>query len=502
MWSSTMTALHSKPGSRQETIWDGVNRLIDAAPGIRDLQAHGLHLLAARRWREVGKPIPGDLAFAELWAAFRVNAARTILERIRLVCPGPLLVIKGPAVASRYPSAELRPFLDLDLLVRDPEAAQSALLADGFEAVPSRLHPETVHHLQPLQLRGTPLSIELHRRPKWIEGLRVPDFDELLEGAAPAALGVDGILTLPPPQHALVLTAHLWAHDPLARLLRVLDVAVMAEAADPQELEQLVGAWKMERSWRVTSALADALFRRGERPLPLRLWARNLTSAREASILRMHAARILAPFSIQPVGRAVPAAGAAVGGLLRPQPYESWRGKIWRTVRQIANPRMRTSEHARAVATIAVAEREPAPAAETMTVAEPEPAPAAETMTVTEPEHETGWSGRGWPVASILWAAAACLAVALDADVAVRAPIVVVFLLVCPGLALVRLIRIPAVSVQLSLGIALSMALDVLVPALLLYAGAWSPPAALATLAALTVAGAVTELVRRRPTPA
>lgn len=342
-------ALQGTEHARQMTIWRGVDRLIDASPGLRDLQAHGLHLLAARRYRALGVPVPPDLVRAELWAAFRTNASRTLLERIRLACEGPVILIKGPAVAMRYPEPTLRPFLDVDLIVADPDAAQAALLAAGFEPVASRLHPETVHHLHPLQLPDVPLSVELHRHPKWIQGLRTPSLDELLDGSEPAALGFSGILTLKPAYHALVLAAHLWAHDPLARLLRIVDVAVMAEAAEPGELDDLVDAWGLDRPWQATNAVADALFRGSRQPLPLRLWARNLRTAREATVLEMHVARCLAPFSVLPRRRALRAARTALAGVLQPQPYESWRGKLTRTAQQLRHPSMRRSEHAHGV---------------------------------------------------------------------------------------------------------------------------------------------------------
>jgi hypothetical protein len=341
--------LDSTENSEQMSIWGGVDRLIDAAPGLRDLQAHGLHLLAARRYRSLGTPVPPDLVRAELWAAFRTNASHTLLERIRFACEGDIILIKGPAVAIGYPDTALRPFLDLDLIVADPDAAQAALIAAGFEPVASRLHPETTHHLHPLQLPGVPLSVELHRHPKWIDGLRTPSFDELLEGSEAAALEVEGILTLKPAYHALVLAVHLWAHDPLARLLRLVDVAVMREAAEPRELERLVDAWGLERPWRMTVGVADALFYGAEEPIPLRLWARSLRTAREATVLEMHAARCLAPFSVLPKRRAFRAAWRAVAGVLRPQPYESWRGKLRRTAQQLRRPSMRRSEHARGV---------------------------------------------------------------------------------------------------------------------------------------------------------
>jgi hypothetical protein len=331
-------------------IWEGVDRLIDAAPSVLDLQAHGLHLLAARRWRALGVPVPQDVARAELWAELRVTAARTLLERIRATCEGPIVLIKGPAVSTAYPDPALRPFLDLDLLVADPTAAQTALLAAGFEPVPARMHPETMHHLHPLQLPGSPLSLELHERPKWIEGRPQPSFDELIAGCEPARFGVEGILTLQPAYHALVLVAHLWAHDPSARLLRFLDVAVLSEAAPSGELDRLADAWAMRRPWTATRSVADALFRGSREPLSMRLWARNLSKAREPKVFELHASRCLSPFFVLPPRLAARAAGKAAAGLFRPQPYEGWGGKLRRTAQQLRHPAMRRSVHGREVA--------------------------------------------------------------------------------------------------------------------------------------------------------
>jgi hypothetical protein len=117
---------------------------------------------------------------------------------------------------------------------------------------------------------------------------------------------------------------------------------------------------------------------------------------------------------------------------------------------------------------------------------------------VSRTQHDSSASTRAslaWLVISSAWGAAAIVAVGLDASSAYRAPIVLPFVLVCPGLALVRLLGIPTATARLSLGVALSLVLAVLVPAALLYAGAWSPAAALAILIAVAVAAATIELV-------
>lgn len=497
-----MTATHQD--SAGGTLWEGVDRLIDSAPGLRDLQSHGLHLLAARRWRELGRPIPSDLAIAELWGAFRTNEARALLKQIRDACDGPMILIKGLAAAAFYPDPSLRPFLDLDLLVGDPEKLQAILIESGLEPVRSKLHPETVHHLHPLQLPGSPLSVELHRHPKWVDGLTVPSFDDFVRGAE-ESLDVDGVLALRPAHHTLVLTAHLWAQDPLTKLLRVLDVAVTAEAADSRELARLVDDWGLVAHWRTTVRVVDALFRGAEPPFPLRTWARGIRRAGEPSVLSMHMGRCLAPFSVAPFPRAFPAFAAAVAGLVRPQPYETWSSKLARTARQLHDPSMRRSEHARAVAETLL---EPRPAAEASpslpdSASKIEPSlvvpQRASAVGTSEPQtpHPTATSAASfaWLAISTAWAALAILAVGLDVDELVRVPAVLGFVLLCPGLALVRALGLRSLGVQLSVAVALSMALVVLVPAALLYAGVWSPVAALAILISVTLGAAVTEVL-------
>jgi hypothetical protein len=79
-----------------------------------------------------------------------------------------------------------------------------------------------------------------------------------------------------------------------------------------------------------------------------------------------------------------------------------------------------------------------------------------------------------------------------------RPLVVLAFLLVCPGLALVRLLRIGEAVTELTLGVALSVALAVVVPVAMLYAGDWSPKQSLALLIAATLAASVPELLRPR----
>lgn len=78
-----------------------------------------------------------------------------------------------------------------------------------------------------------------------------------------------------------------------------------------------------------------------------------------------------------------------------------------------------------------------------------------------------------------------------------RALVVVPFLLVFPGLAWVRLLRLADKITMLMLAIALSVVIDTVVSGALVYAGARSPNTALAIVIALTLCGGVVEVIIR-----
>lgn len=328
-------------------MWDGVDRLVDRAPGLADLRSHQLELFAARRWRALGLPVPPELVEEERLAAVVVLTAPILLERARAAYDGPMLLMKGPEVASRYPDPALRLFKDLDLLVDDVEAAQRALLAAGFRAVGDPALYEGIHHLRPLAFPGLPLTVELHSRPKWIEGLEPPPSTELFGLASGAEAGVDGVLALPPAHHALVLAAHSWGHEPLRRMRDLVDVAAVAQGLDRDELRGLAAAWRMERAWTTTIGAADALFLGGSPPWAVRVWARNLAKVRERTVLENHLARWLSDFWALPAQDAVRALGSTFAGEVRPAPGEGWGAKLSRSARAVRNALLRRSEHER-----------------------------------------------------------------------------------------------------------------------------------------------------------
>jgi len=65
------------------------------------------------------------------------------------------------------------------------------------------------------------------------------------------------------------------------------------------------------------------------------------------------------------------------------------------------------------------------------------------------------------------------------------------FILICPGMALVRLLHLDDVLVEVTLALGLSLALDALVATVILYSGRWSPRLILFLLAAVSLAAVV-----------
>jgi hypothetical protein len=333
------------------TLWDRVDRLIDRSPGLADLRTHRLQLLAARRWRSLGRPVPPDLLDEERDAAFIALATPAVLNEVRAACEGPIVLIKGPEVAARYPDPVLRPYNDLDLLVQDADAAQRALMAAGFEPVGDPRLFVGIHHLRPLHSPLFPLYVEIHSQPKWPERIGPPSIDELMSQARPASVGVNGILAPSPSHHALLAAAHWWAHEPLSRLIGVLDVAALVDGHDRVELDSLAQAWGLGRLWRTTMTVADALLLgEDEYPWALRLWAGHLPDAREQTVLESHLRRSLAPFWALPLSAATGALGASIAKTFRPEPGESWRQKLRRTRGAFRHAFAARSEHERGLA--------------------------------------------------------------------------------------------------------------------------------------------------------
>jgi len=326
-------------------LWEAVGRLLDRAASLDDLRSHRLELLALGRWRELGRPIPSDLAAEARTAAMTWLAAPFLLQRVRELCNGPIVLLKGPETAAYYPQPSSRPFNDIDVLVPDAGAVQRALIAAGFNPLGEERYFLGSHQLQPLHHPGFPLFVEVHTRPHWVDGIPPPPVDELFETAVESVVPVAGISALPRAHHAVLLAAHAWAHEPLGSLRHLIDIAAARQGTSAAEADALATAWGIERIWRTTTATVDALLFGRRRPWPHRIWALNLGSVRERTVIETHLERWLAGFSAFPLSRAARMAVRAVGGDLGPAAGEDWPTKLRRTRRAIRNAFVRRSQH-------------------------------------------------------------------------------------------------------------------------------------------------------------
>lgn len=345
--SASVAALWRGPDAREQSpsdIWAAVGRLVDRAPTVSDLISHKLELFAIQRWRAMGRVIPPELLERERAAAVNSLVAPLVFERVRAAYGGGIIPMKGPVVAARYPDPALRAFRDLDLLVENPSEAHAHLVAAGFEEIddPSVFHNADLHHLRPLWWPGLPLGVELHSRPNWPLALAPPPpREELFAVAEPLD---DGVRMLPPSYHALLLAAHSWRHEPLRLLRDMLDVVVMADAAGRANVAALAREWGVERLWGSTISAADAAFR-DDRTWAMRLWAQNLGTARERTVLENHLTRWLSDFWIMPPRAALAGLPRTFAQELRPVGSETWRAKLSRGARAVRNASRRRSEH-------------------------------------------------------------------------------------------------------------------------------------------------------------
>jgi hypothetical protein len=265
-------------------------------------------------------------------------ASTEVLRRVRALAAGPVLLFKGAEIAARYPDPLWRSFKDIDLIASDPAAVQQALLAAGFNAVGvSNNHYEDLHHLQPLALPVLSIRVEVHQRPPWPEWFAEPSVSDLIERAVLSKTQVDGLLTLDPADHALIVAAHAWQRVPLGRARDLVDIWLLAEEAGRDQVAARAEELQIARLWRTTIGVADALFSlEADRRLPI--WARSLSTARDVTVLGHHVQRWVSPFWTMPPGQALRAGLVSLARVVLPAGGgESWRAKVVRSRRAIRN---------------------------------------------------------------------------------------------------------------------------------------------------------------------
>ncbi len=329
-------------------MWERIDSLLAASSSSLDvMRMHRVELLEARRRQAAGLPLDRDMIADQTRVAVDEMAAVPLLARVRAAWDGPLVLVKGPEVALDYGAPGLRSFGDLDLLTDDAEAAQAALIAAGFQEV---FEPEIyadIHHLRPLWWPGLPLVVELHTRANWPADMPGPSTEELLAAAVPSRLGVEGVSTLPPAEHTLVLAAHAWAHQPLGRLGNLIDVAVTLRRCDAAEVDALARRWGCTRMWRTTHAAIRTVLEGDGRSAGVALWARHLAEVRERTVLEWHVKDLLAPVWGLPPARALGAVRAEVLATAGPEGPESWKAKLSRARIALGNAGVARSAHDR-----------------------------------------------------------------------------------------------------------------------------------------------------------
>ena len=254
------------------------------------------------------------------------------LTWIRSLLEGPIVLLKGPEVAARYPDPLLRPFGDLDLLVPRADEAQRRLLAAGWSEVKEVAGPSPQHH-RALFYSGSLLRLEIHERPAW-PNWTTARTDDLFAVAVPSALGVDGILTVPPAQHAVLLAAHSWHHEPFRRVIDLVDIAAMAENLDPVMVQELADQWGLGRVWCATTRAIGAFHGEGPpQPWLERMVGRHLGTVRERTKIERRLARWSAGFWAPTPSLAARSIAGTIFGDALPVMGESWDSKVARTVR-------------------------------------------------------------------------------------------------------------------------------------------------------------------------
>lgn len=101
-----------------------------------------------------------------------------------------------------------------------------------------------------------------------------------------------------------------------------------------------------------------------------------------------------------------------------------------------------------------------------------------------------------WVAVSLISSAGVAVVVFADVGSRLRPFVVLWFVVVCPGMAIVRLLPVGERLAELTLAVAVSLALGIIVPGTMLYAGFWSPEIALAILISITLIGTIVEIVR------
>jgi len=239
---------------------------------VRKVSEHGLASLLADVQRRSGRSIlprlaarVGALASAhEAAVRHNLEAAREIagaFERSRV----PVVFVKGAALAvSVYERPGLRPFGDLDLLVRPDSVPAAAVALAGarfrpeVDGLPSSMETAFVR----LDDGGLPVGVDLHwdfTEPDRLQAaVRIP-VGEILERRR-----IVQSLPIPTPEDSLLLAAANLIRSRVDRMILVVDFARLAASGpDWDAVVSRAEAWRLRTALWLGLALAERHFDAG-----------------------------------------------------------------------------------------------------------------------------------------------------------------------------------------------------------------------------------------------
>lgn len=196
-------------------------------------------------WRVQGTAIADTETGEGFHQAYRLHTLEAELHALWLtdvlcrldVAGVDALLIKGWAVARRYPEVGLRPYSDLDLIIRSEEggAARAALAAPPALECP----------------------VDLHDGPSRVDAL---GFDQLADRAEVVQFGTRRVRILGPEDHLRLLALHALRHG-VFRPIWLVDLAVCVEGRPPGfDWERCLGPIRRQGEWVVgVVALAERL---------------------------------------------------------------------------------------------------------------------------------------------------------------------------------------------------------------------------------------------------
>jgi hypothetical protein len=338
-------------GRVEDSEWP---RLIDLARGQRLV---GLLHAAARdgviamrngQWNHL-EDAQGQAREESEHVAFSAAGIASALQETGLQCR----VLKGPALARLdYPSAELRPFVHVNLLVRSAQFTEAIdLLAKmGY----GRSHAEPAPGFDARFRKGTALlsadgtRVELHRTIADGPYAMIVDHDELFRTSSDVEVADTALSALGPEERLLHACFEARVGDTRPLLIRLRDIVqlVLTHDLDIERIEGLSSAWGAQSL--VAEAVRRAWTLLGVTDIvQLSAWAATHPTSRKEKrrLLAYHRARSRTLISAQTLGSIRPR--RAVFGYLRAVTfpdraylegfYPGHMSRWWRVARSLAS---------------------------------------------------------------------------------------------------------------------------------------------------------------------